>query len=84
MVLGEWRDLTQGVSWLRIRAFARHPIGLFLATLSIPGKNRSLTLGTLTLSGVNKYNDSVVEYRYVNSTTGHLQSVVFSYNDKGS
>jgi hypothetical protein len=71
-------------SWLSIRAFARHPFGRFLATLSIPGKNRSLSLGTLTLSGVNKYNDSVVEYRYINSTTGYLQSVLFTYNDKVS
>ena len=71
-------------SWLRIRAFARHPFGQFLATLSIPGKDRSLNLGTLTLSGVNKYNDSVVEYRYINSTTGYLQSVLFAYNDKVS
>ena len=58
-------------SWLRIRTFARHPFGQFLATLSIPGKSLLvLNLGTLTLSGVNKYNDSVVEYRYINSTTG--------------
>ena len=71
-------------SWLRIRAFARHPFGQFLATLSIPGKDRSLNLGTLTLSRVNKYNDSVVEYRYINSTTGYLQSVLFAYNDKVS
>jgi hypothetical protein len=73
-------------SWLRIRAFARHPFGQFLATLSIPCKDRSLNLGTLTLSGVNKYNDSVVvvEYRYINSTTGYLQSVLFAYNDKVS
>ncbi len=71
-------------SWLRIRAFARHPFGQFLATLSIPGKDRSLNLGTLTLSGVNKYNDSVVEYRYINSVTGYLQSVLFAYNDKVS
>ncbi len=81
MVLGEWRGLTQGVSWLRIRSFARHPIDQFLATLSILGKNHSLSPGTLTL-GVNKYKDSVVEYRYINSTTGYLQSVLFSYNDK--
>ena len=60
-------------SWLRIRAFARHPFGQFLATLSNPGKSLLvLDLGTLTPSGVNKYNDSVVEYRYINSTTGYL------------
>ncbi len=67
--LDEWRGLTQGVSsWLRIRAFARHPIDQFLATLSIPGKNHSLSPGTLTL-GVNKYKDSVVEYRYIRFET---------------
>ncbi len=71
-------------TWLRIRAFVRHPFGQLLATLSIPGKDRSLNLGTLTLSGVNKYNDSEVEYRYINSTTGYLQSVLFAYNDKVS
>ncbi len=63
--------------------FTRHSFGPILATLSNPGKSLFvLDLGTLTLSGVNKYNDSVVEYRYINSTTGYLQSVLFSYNDK--
>ena len=63
----------------------RHSFGQFLATLSNPGKSLLvLDLGTLTLSGVNKYNDSVVEYRYINTTTGYLQSVLFAYNDKVS
>jgi hypothetical protein len=63
--------------------FTRQSFGQFLATLSNPGKSLLvLDIGTLTLSGVNKYNDSVVEYRYINSTTGHLQSVLFSYNEK--
>jgi hypothetical protein len=48
----------------------------FLATLSILSKNRSLTLGTLTLSSVNKYRDSIVEYRYIYSTAGYLLSEV--------
>ena len=44
-----------------------------------------LNLGTLTLSGVNKkYRDSVKEYRYIDSTTGYLQSVLFAYSYKKS
>ncbi len=85
VVLGEWRGLTQGVTWLRIRAFARHPFGFFLATLSIISKSLLvLNLGTLTPSDVNKYSDSVMEYRYIYSTTGYLQGLLFPYNDKKS
>ena len=70
-----WHHSRVFVSWLRIRAFARHPFGQFLATLFILAKNRSLSPGTL-VRGAPSSKTPNWNAGHATATCGNLLSVL--------
>ncbi len=59
------RDLTQGIPGSEIEPLPGTLLTNYWSRFLFQVRVLVVDLGTLTLSGVNKYNDSVMEYRYI-------------------